>query len=204
MADQELTTVPPTAVDPEAAPDATQGSDEWQEELTPREIVQELDKYIVGQDDAKKAVAISLRNRWRRQRVDSELRDEIFPNNLILIGPTGVGKTEISRRLAKLAGAPFVKVEASKFTEVGYVGRDVESMVRDLVDTSVTALATNLRGDVHRVVEVGVVRQQVHLEPLNRMIVGCVEGELRAQRLELDAVLLDVLVASVTRCRIRD
>jgi ATP-dependent HslUV protease ATP-binding subunit HslU len=101
--------------------------------LTPREIVAELDKYIVGQDDAKRAVAIALRNRWRRLRVEDELRDEILPNNIIMIGPTGVGKTEISRRLARLADAPFVKVEASKFTEVGYVGRDVESMIRDLV-----------------------------------------------------------------------
>jgi len=105
--------------------------------LTPRKVVEELDKYIVGQDEAKKAVAIALRNRWRRQHVDPELRDEILPNNIIMIGPTGVGKTEIARRLSRLAGAPFVKVEASKFTEVGYVGRDVESMVRDLVEISV-------------------------------------------------------------------
>src|SRR5215212_1908941 len=95
----------------------------WLDELTPRGIVAELDKYIVGQKDAKKAVAIALRNRWRRQRVDEDLRDEIVPNNIIMIGPTGVGKTEIARRLARLAGAPFVKAEASKFTEVGYVGR---------------------------------------------------------------------------------
>ena len=105
--------------------------------LTPRKVVEELDKYIVGQDDAKKAVAIALRNRWRRQHVDPDLRDEILPNNIIMIGPTGVGKTEIARRLSRLAGAPFIKVEASKFTEVGYVGRDVESMIRDLVDISV-------------------------------------------------------------------
>ena len=106
-------------------------------ELTPREIVAELNKYIIGQEDAKRAVAIALRNRWRRQRIDDELREEIMPNNIILIGPTGVGKTELARRLAKLANAPFIKVEASKFTEVGYVGRDVESIIRDLVDLSV-------------------------------------------------------------------
>ncbi len=105
--------------------------------FTPREIVSELDRYIVGQKAAKRAVAIALRNRWRRQQVEPELRDEIAPKNIIMIGPTGVGKTEIARRLAKLAQAPFTKVEASKFTEVGYVGRDVESMVRDLVELAV-------------------------------------------------------------------
>jgi ATP-dependent HslUV protease ATP-binding subunit HslU len=105
--------------------------------LTPRQIVKELDRYIIGQEKAKKAVAIALRNRWRRQRVSGSLREEIMPNNIIMIGPTGVGKTEIARRLAKLAQAPFVKVEASKFTEVGYVGRDVESMIRDLVGIAI-------------------------------------------------------------------
>jgi ATP-dependent HslUV protease ATP-binding subunit HslU len=105
--------------------------------FTPREIVSELDRYIVGQNSAKRAVAVALRNRWRRQQVDPELREEIAPKNIIMIGPTGVGKTEIARRLAKLAQAPFVKVEASKFTEVGYVGRDVESMVRDLVELAI-------------------------------------------------------------------
>jgi ATP-dependent HslUV protease ATP-binding subunit HslU len=128
--------------------ETTDGMAEWGDELTPRDIVRELDKYIVGQDDAKKAVAIALRNRWRRQRVEGEMRDEILPNNLILIGPTGVGKTEIARRLARLAGAPFVKVEASKFTEVGYVGRDVESMIRDLVDTSVNMVRAEREADV--------------------------------------------------------
>ncbi len=106
-------------------------------QLTPRQIVAELDKYVIGQTAAKKAVAIALRNRWRRQNVDNNIKHEIMPNNIILIGPTGVGKTEIARRLAKLAGAPFIKVEATKFTEVGYVGRDVESMVRDLVEKAV-------------------------------------------------------------------
>ena len=105
--------------------------------LTPRQIVAELDKYVIGQDEAKKSVAIALRNRWRRQRVSHAIKDEIMPNNIIMIGPTGVGKTEIARRLAKLSGAPFVKVEATKYTEVGYVGRDVESMVRDLAERSV-------------------------------------------------------------------
>jgi ATP-dependent HslUV protease ATP-binding subunit HslU len=107
------------------------------DKLTPAEIVKELDKYIIGQDQAKKSVAIALRNRWRRQMVTDDIRDEIMPNNIILIGPTGVGKTEISRRLARLADAAFIKVEASKFTEVGYVGRDVDSIVRDLMDISV-------------------------------------------------------------------
>src|SRR5213594_4619590 len=105
--------------------------------LTPAQIVVELDRYIVGQHQAKRAVAIALRNRWRRQNVPPELRDEVAPKNIIMIGPTGVGKTEIARRLAKLAQAPFLKVEASKYTEVGYVGRDVESMIRDLTELSV-------------------------------------------------------------------
>lgn len=117
-------------------------------EFTPRQIVEELDKYIIGQDNAKRSVAIALRNRWRRQQVEGSLREEIMPNNIILIGPTGVGKTEISRRLARLANAPFVKVEASKFTEVGYVGRDVESIVRDLVDIAVNMVREEKKGAV--------------------------------------------------------
>ncbi len=117
-------------------------------DLTPRQIVTELDRYIVGQGDAKKAVAIALRNRWRRQQAPEGIRDEINPTNIILIGPTGVGKTEIARRLAKLSGAPFVKVEASKFTEVGYVGRDVESMVRDLVENAIDMARTERETEV--------------------------------------------------------
>jgi ATP-dependent HslUV protease ATP-binding subunit HslU len=117
-------------------------------DLTPRQIVAELDRYIVGQDEAKKAVAIALRNRWRRQQAPEAIREEISPNNIILIGPTGVGKTEIARRLAKLAGAPFIKVEASKFTEVGYVGRDVESMVRDLVESAIDMVRTERETEV--------------------------------------------------------
>src|SRR6185437_10362700 len=105
-------------------------------ELTPREIVNELDRYIIGQNDAKRAVAIALRNRWRRMQIDPDFRDEVTPKNILMIGPTGVGKTEIARRLATLANAPFVKVEATKFTEVGYVGKDVDSIVRDLADIS--------------------------------------------------------------------
>ncbi len=117
-------------------------------DLTPRQIVAELDRYIVGQSDAKKSVAIALRNRWRRQRAPDSIRDEISPNNIILIGPTGVGKTEIARRLAKLSGAPFIKVEASKFTEVGYVGRDVESMVRDLVESAIDMVRNERESEV--------------------------------------------------------
>jgi ATP-dependent HslUV protease ATP-binding subunit HslU len=117
-------------------------------DLTPRQIAAELDRYIVGQAEAKKAVAIALRNRWRRQRAPDSIREEISPNNIILIGPTGVGKTEIARRLAKLAGAPFIKVEASKFTEVGYVGRDVESMVRDLVESAIDMVRSERESEV--------------------------------------------------------
>ncbi|MGB6121441.1 MAG: ATP-dependent protease ATPase subunit HslU, partial [Bacteroidota bacterium] len=119
------------------------------EELTPRQIVLKLDKYIIGQDNAKKSVAIALRNRWRRLQVSSALREEIMPNNIILIGPTGVGKTEIARRLARLSNAPFIKVEASKFTEVGYVGRDVESIIRDLAEYSINMVQAERRAGVN-------------------------------------------------------
>ena len=130
-------------------------------ELTPKEIVAELNKHIIGQDDAKRAVAIALRNRWRRMQVDEELRDEITPKNILMIGPTGVGKTEIARRLAKLANAPFIKIEATKFTEVGYVGRDVESIIRDLADIAVK---------MTRESEVEKVKEQAAIAAENRVL----------------------------------
>ncbi len=117
-------------------------------DLTPREIVSELDRFIIGQRDAKRAVAVALRNRWRRKRLGDDLRDEVYPKNILMIGPTGVGKTEISRRLAKLAKAPFLKVEATKFTEVGYVGRDVDSIIRDLMDVAINDTRARMREDV--------------------------------------------------------
>src|SRR5471030_2771467 len=117
--------------------------------MTPQEIVHELDKHIVGQAKAKRAVAIALRNRWRRQQVAEPLRNEIMPKNILMIGPTGVGKTEIARRLAKLAEAPFIKIEATKFTEVGYVGRDVDSIIRDLMETALTMVRERMRKDVN-------------------------------------------------------
>ena len=122
--------------------------------FTPREIVSELDRYIVGQKDAKRAVAIALRNRWRRQQLDETMREEVLPKNILMIGPTGVGKTEISRRLAKLAQAPFIKVEATKFTEVGYVGRDVEQIIRDLVEGAIHMVRERQRKDVRARAEI--------------------------------------------------
>jgi ATP-dependent HslUV protease ATP-binding subunit HslU len=122
--------------------------------FTPREIVSELDRFIVGQNEAKRAVAIALRNRWRRLQLDGQLREEVLPKNILMIGPTGVGKTEIARRLARLANAPFIKVEATKFTEVGYVGRDVEQMIRDLVEISINMTRVRLRAEVHAKAEI--------------------------------------------------
>ena len=117
-------------------------------DLTPREIVSELDRFIIGQNDAKRAVAVALRNRWRRKQLGDDLRDEVYPKNILMIGPTGVGKTEISRRLAKLARAPFIKIETTKFTEVGYVGRDVEQIIRDLTETAINDTRNHMREDV--------------------------------------------------------
>src|SRR5262245_63458021 len=116
--------------------------------FSPREIVSELDRHIIGQRDAKRAVAIALRNRWRRQQLNDEMREEVLPKNILMIGPTGVGKTEISRRLAKLANAPFLKVEATKFTEVGYVGRDVDQIIRDLMEIGVGLVRESKRKEV--------------------------------------------------------
>ena len=142
-----MTSVPELPIDPTRPGD--QPVPPWLEELPPRQIVVELDRYIVGQDAAKKAVAIAVRNRWRRAQAPDNIRDEITPYNIIMIGPTGVGKTEVARRLARLAGAPFLKVEASKFTEVGYVGRDVESMVRELVDAGITLVRAEREDEVY-------------------------------------------------------
>jgi ATP-dependent HslUV protease ATP-binding subunit HslU len=141
-----MTSMPELPIDPTQP--GGQPVPPWLEELPPRQIVVELDRYIVGQDAAKKAVAIAVRNRWRRAQAPDSIRDEITPYNIIMIGPTGVGKTEVARRLARLAGAPFLKVEASKFTEVGYVGRDVESMVRDLVDVAINMVRTEREDEV--------------------------------------------------------
>src|SRR5579864_3608677 len=116
--------------------------------LTPKQIVEELDRYIIGQSDAKRAVAVAVRNRWRRQQLAEDLRGDVAPKNILMIGPTGVGKTEIARRLANLTGAPFIKVEATKYTEVGYHGRDVESMIRDLLDTSIAMVREEMTESV--------------------------------------------------------
>jgi ATP-dependent HslUV protease ATP-binding subunit HslU len=139
----------PTPSAPAPVPVPSEDPVPWLEEMPPRRIVAELDRYIVGQNEAKKSVAIAIRNRWRRAQAAEDIRDEILPNNIIMIGPTGVGKTEIARRIARLSGAPFLKVEASKFTEVGYVGRDVESMIRELVDGSINMVRSEREDDVY-------------------------------------------------------
>src|SRR5688572_15277934 len=151
MAKTSSESLPPSAAP--SPPSPAVDTVPWLEEMPPRKIVAELDRYIVGQEAAKKAVAIAVRNRWRRAQAPEDIRDEIMPNNIIMIGPTGVGKTEIARRLARLAGAPFLKVEASKFTEVGYVGRDVESMVRELVDVSINMVRSEREDDVYPTAE---------------------------------------------------
>ncbi len=162
--------------------------------FSPREIVSELDRYIIGQSDAKRAVSVALRNRWRRQQLEGDMRDEVLPKNILMVGPTGVGKTEISRRLAKLAQAPFIKVEATKFTEVGYVGRDVEQIVRDLVETAILMVKEKKRGEVgakaelhaeERVIDalVGEDAGEATRQKFRKMLR---EGELADKEIELD------------------
>ena len=162
--------------------------------FSPREIVSELDRYIVGQDDAKRAVAIALRNRWRRQQLDDDLRDEVLPKNILMIGPTGVGKTEIARRLARLAQAPFLKVEATKFTEVGYVGRDVEQIVRDLVEISIHMVRTRQRKEVEARAEIAaeervldaLVGEKASSETRQKFRVLLREGKLDDKEIEVE------------------
>ncbi|HHS88911.1 MAG TPA: ATP-dependent protease ATPase subunit HslU [Rhodobacteraceae bacterium] len=168
-------------------------------ELTPREIVSELDRFIIGQKDAKRAVAVALRNRWRRKQLPDDLRDEVYPKNILMIGPTGVGKTEISRRLAKLARAPFIKVEATKFTEVGYVGRDVEQIIRDLVDAAIAMTREQMREDV---------RARAH-EAAEERVLAAIAGENardqtrkmfreKLKRGELDDTVIELDVADTS------
>jgi ATP-dependent HslUV protease ATP-binding subunit HslU len=164
--------------------------------LTPREIVSELDRFIIGQNDAKRAVAVAMRNRWRRKQLGDDLRDEVYPKNILMIGPTGVGKTEISRRLARLAKAPFLKVEATKFTEVGYVGRDVDSIIRDLVDAAIAETRTQMRDAV---------RARAHSAAEDRVIEALAGKDARDQtremfrgklkRGELDATMIELDLA---------
>ncbi|MCA3439483.1 MAG: ATP-dependent protease ATPase subunit HslU [Rhodobacter sp.] len=164
--------------------------------LTPREIVSELDRFIIGQNDAKRAVAVAMRNRWRRKQLGDDLRDEVYPKNILMIGPTGVGKTEISRRLAKLAKAPFLKVEATKFTEVGYVGRDVDSIIRDLVDAAIVETRAQMRESV---------RARAHSAAEERVIEALAGKDAREQtremfraklkRGELDATMIELDLA---------
>src|SRR6202030_4376795 len=157
------------------------------DELTPREIVAELDKHVVGQKDAKRAVAIALRNRMRRQKLAPDLAEEVIPKNIIMIGPTGVGKTEIARRLARLAKAPFLKVEASKFTEVGYVGRDVESMIRDLVEIAVSMVKEEKRGAVREAAATRAEDRQLQLLVPPRPISSYLKNDFEEDEDELAA-----------------
>lgn len=167
--------------------------------LTPREIVSELDRFIIGQKDAKRAVAVALRNRWRRKQLADDLRDEVYPKNILMIGPTGVGKTEISRRLAKLARAPFLKVEATKFTEVGYVGRDVEQIIRDLVDTAIVQTRELMREDV---------KAKAHQAAEERVLEAIAGPDARSQTLnmfrdklkrgELDDTVIELEIADTS------
>src|SRR5258708_35581870 len=154
-------------------------------ELTPREIVAELDKYIVGQADAKRAVAVAVRNRWRRQQLPEQMKQDVSPKNILMIGPTGVGKTEIARRLANLTGAPFIKVEATKYTEVGYHGRDVESMIRDLLDSAITMVRDEMTEAVKASAEQNVEERLLELllpEPEGSSILDDEEGQARRKR----------------------
>jgi len=167
--------------------------------LTPREIVSELDRYVIGQKDAKRAVAVALRNRWRRAQLADDLREEVYPKNILMIGPTGVGKTEISRRLAKLARAPFIKVEATKFTEVGYVGRDVEQIIRDLTDAAMLETRARMRDEV---------KARAHKAAEERVVEAIAGAEAREQtremfraklkKGELDATVIELDVADTT------
>ncbi len=162
--------------------------------FSPREIVSELDRFIIGQTDAKRAVAIALRNRWRRQQLPDDLKEEVLPKNILMIGPTGVGKTEIARRLARLSNAPFLKVEATKFTEVGYVGRDVEQIVRDLVETAITSTREDMRKEVEARAELAaeervidaLVGDKASQETRNKMRDRLRRGDLDDSEVELD------------------
>src|SRR5688572_23983243 len=154
-------------------------------DLTPRQVVAELDRYIVGQHDAKRAVAIAIRNRWRRQQLPTELRQEISPKNILMIGPTGVGKTEIARRLAKLTGAPFIKVEATKYTEVGYYGRDVESIVRELVDSAISLVRQKEKAQIEDDARIAVEERLLDMLELHRRGDGDEEEPLDVERQHL-------------------